>query len=122
MVNAVAAHHHEVEATTIFAYLASAADAITAARPGARMENTQHYLDSLGDLEEIANSFDGVKSPYAIMAGRELRVIVEPAEVDDVEAMQLARSISARIQERMDFPGHIKVVVIRESRCVEYAR
>jgi ribonucrease Y len=122
VVNAVAAHHHEVEATTIFAYLASAADAITAARPGARMENTQHYLDRLGDLEEIANSFDGVKSTYAIMAGRELRVIVEPAEVDDVEAMQLARSISARIQERMDFPGQIKVVVIRESRCVEYAR
>lgn len=122
VVNAVAAHHGEIEATTIYAHLATAADAITAARPGARMENTQQYLDRLGDLEKIANAFPGVKSTYAIMAGRELRVIVEPTEIDDSEAMQLARSIGAQIGERMEFPGQIKVVVIRESRCVEYVR
>jgi ribonuclease Y len=86
------------------------------------MENTQQYLDRLGDLEKIANAFPGVKSTYAIMAGRELRVIVEPTEIDDSEAMQLARSIGAQIGERMEFPGQIKVVVIRESRCVEYVR
>ena len=122
VVNAVAAHHGEIEATTIYAHLATAADAITAARPGARMENTQQYLDRLGDLEKIANAFPGVKSTYAIMAGRELRVVVEPTEIDDSEAMQLARSIGAQIGERMEFPGQIKVVVIRESRCVEYVR
>jgi ribonuclease Y len=122
VVNAVAAHHGEIEATTIYAHLATAADAITAARPGARMENTQQYLDRLADLEKIANAFPGVKSTYAIMAGRELRVIVEPTEIDDLEAVQLARSIGSQIGERMEFPGQIKVVVIRESRCVEYVR
>lgn len=122
VVNAVAAHHREVEPISVYAYLTTAADAITAARPGARMESTQIYLERLGDMEGIANGYDGVESSYAIHAGRELRVMVKSEDVDDEGAMQLARDISADIATRMEFPGQIKVVVMRETRCVEYAR
>ena len=122
VVNAVAAHHREVEPISVYAYLTTAADAITAARPGARMESTQVYLERLGDMEAIANGYDGVESSYAIHAGRELRVVVKSEDVDDEGAMQLARDISADIATRMEFPGQIKVVVMRETRCVEYAR
>ena len=122
VVNAVAAHHREVEPISVYAYLTTAADAITAARPGARMESTQVYLERLGDMEAIANGYDGVESSYAIHAGRELRVMVKSEDVDDEGAMQLARDISADIATRMEFPGQIKVVVMRETRCVEYAR
>ena len=122
VVNAVAAHHREVEPESVYAHLAMAADAITAARPGARNENTHQYLKRLGDLEAIANSFKGVSRTYAIQAGRELRVIVEPEVIDDNEAMNLAREISARLEKEVQFPGQVKVTVIRETRSVEYAR
>lgn len=122
VVNAVAAHHREVEAESVYAHLAMAADAITAARPGARNENTHQYLKRLGDLEEIANSFEGVSRSYAIQAGRELRVLVEPERISDEQALRLAREISARIEQQVHFPGQVKITVIRETRSVEYAR
>ena len=122
VVNAVAAHHKEVEPESVYAHLATAADAITAARPGARNENTHQYLKRLGDLEAIANGFEGVSRTYAIQAGRELRVIVEPEVVNDDQAMELAREISARLEKEVQFPGQVKVTVIRETRSVEYAR
>ena len=122
VVNAVAAHHREVEAESVYAHLAMAADAITAARPGARNENTHQYLKRLGDLEDIANSFEGVSRSYAIQAGRELRVLVEPERINDEAALRLARDISARIESQVNFPGQVKVTVIRETRSIEYAR
>lgn len=119
---AVAAHHHEADgAGNIYASLASAADAITAARPGARSETTELYLKRLAKLEEIATGFPGVKNCYAVHAGREVRVFVLPDQVDDTGAMILARNISRKIHTDMQFPGQIKVTVIRETRCVEYA-
>ncbi len=118
---AVAAHHHEAEGGGIYASLASAADAITAARPGARSEATEIYLNRLAKLEEIACGFPGVKNCYAVHAGREIRVFVLPDQVDDTGAMILARNISRKIHTDMQFPGQIKVTVIRETRCVEYA-
>jgi len=122
IVNAVAAHHREIEPESIYAHLAMAADAITAARPGARNENTHQYLKRLGDLEEIANACPGVSRTYAIQAGRELRVLVHPEEVSDEEALTLARRISGRIEKELQFPGQIKITVIRETRSIEYAR
>lgn len=122
VVNAVAAHHREVEAESVYAHLAMAADAITAARPGARNENTHQYLKRLGDLEAIANQFEGVSRSYAIQAGRELRVLVEPSVISDDQALRLARDISGRIEKEVQFPGQVKVTVIRETRSVEYAR
>jgi len=122
IVNAVAAHHREVEPESVYAHLAMAADAVTAARPGARNENTHQYLKRLGDLEDIANSFEGVTRSYAIQAGRELRVLVEPGDVSDDRAMELARDISGRIEKELQFPGQVKVTVIRETRSIEYAR
>ncbi len=120
--HAVGAHHHESENGNIYASLAAAADAITAARPGARLETTEIYLKRLAQIEAIANSFEGVKTSYAVFAGRELRVIVSPEKVDDNGAIQLARQISHRIEEQVRYPGQIRVTVIRETRCVEYAR
>ena len=120
--NAVASHHGEVEADSLYSVLASAADAISASRPGARSETTQIYLKRLEKLEGIANSFRGVEKSYAMQAGREIRVIVEPGKIDDNEAMQMARNISKQVEQELDYPGQIKVTVIRETRCVEYAR
>ena len=120
--NAVAAHHHDVEGESLYAILATAADAITAARPGARSETTEFYLKRLEKLEGIANSYRGVEKSYAMQAGREIRVIVEPGKIDDNEAMQMARNISKQIEQELDYPGQIKVMVVRETRCVEYAR
>ena len=122
VVNAVAAHHGEVEASNLYAVLASAADAISASRPGARSETTAIYLKRLEKLEAIANSFRGVEKSYAMQAGREIRVIVEPAKIDDHEAMQMARNISKQIEQELKYPGQIKVTVVRETRCVEYAK
>ncbi|WFB37146.1 ribonuclease Y [Kiritimatiellota bacterium B12222] len=122
VVNAVAAHHREVEPESVYAHLAIAADAITAARPGARNENTHQYLQRLEDLEAIANECEGVTRSYAIQAGRELRVLVEPAVINDDEALLLARKISGRIEKELQFPGQVKVTVIRETRSIEYAR
>lgn len=122
VVNAVAAHHNEIEAESIYAILARAGDAMTAARPGARAENTEIYLKRLDKLEQIALSYRGVEKCYAIQAGREIRVIVEPKTIDDNEALLLARNISRQIEHDLQYPGQIKVTVIRETRCVEYAK
>lgn len=120
--NAVAAHHHEVEGESIFVPLVIAADAMTASRPGARSETTDLYIQRLEKLETIANSFRGVVKSFAIQAGREIRVIVEPSKIDDHEAMQMARNISKQVEHELQYPGQIKVTVVRETRCVEYAR
>ena len=120
--NAVAAHHNEVEAESIYAILARAGDTMTAARPGARTETTEIYLKRLEKLEQIANSFRGVEKCFAVHAGREVRVFVEPSHISDDEAVQLARNISKQIELDLQYPGQIKVTVLRETRFVEYAR
>lgn len=122
VVNAVAAHHEEVEAESVYALLASAADAISCSRLGARSETTSVYVKRLEQLEHLANSFEGVQKSYAIHAGREVRIIVDPENMDDNHATVLARDISKKIESDLQYPGQIRVVVIRETRCVEYAR
>lgn len=121
LINAVAAHHMDVEAESIYAVLASAADAISAARVGARSETAEIYIKRLQKLEAITNSFPGVEKSYAIQAGREARIIVQPDKVDDNGLMELARNVAKKIEQELQYPGQIKVVVIRERRCVEYA-
>ncbi len=120
--NAVAAHHDDVEKDSVYAVLASAADAMTAARPGARLDTTDLYLERLDKLEKVALSFKGVDKSYAIQAGRELRVIVEGKQVDDSRALILAHEIANRIQKEVRYPGQVKVTVIRETRAIEYAK
>jgi ribonucrease Y len=120
--NAVAAHHGEVEGESYYAPLVTAADAMTASRPGARSETTELYVQRLEKLEEISRQFRGVIKSFAIQAGRELRVLVEPSKIDDAEAMQMARNISKQIEQELQYPGQIKVTVVRETRCVEYAK
>lgn len=122
VVNAVAAHHEEVEAESVYAILASAADAISCSRLGARSETTSMYVKRLEQLEQLANGFDGVQKSYAIHAGREIRIIVDPESMDDNKAMVLARDISGKIESELQYPGQVRVVVIRETRSVEYAR
>jgi ribonuclease Y len=122
LINAVAAHHEEVEPETMYALLASAADAISSSRVGARSETTDIYAKRLEQLERIANGFEGVEKSYAIQAGREVRVLVQPDKVDDNGAMAIARGISQKIASDLQYPGQIRVMVIRETRCVEYAR
>ena len=122
VVNAVLAHHGEAGVDNAYAALAAAADAITAARPGARTDATDHFLARMENLESLAKAEPGVIRSLAMQAGRELRVFVEPAAIDDAAAIQLARRISKRVEETLDYPGQIKVTVIRETRCVEYAR
>ena len=118
----VASHHHEAEPVTIYGILASAADAISASRPGARSESMELYLQRLEKLETVANNFAGVEKSYALQAGREIRVFVEPSRINDTEAMILARNISRKVEQELQYPGQIKVTVIRETRCVEYAK
>ena len=122
LVNAVAAHHADVEPESLYALLTSAADAISSSRPGARLESKDIYVQRLENLEAIANSFNGVHKTFAIQAGREVRVIVDPDVVDDTAAMQLARDISRKIEQDLQYPGQIRVIVVREMRCIEYAR
>ncbi len=122
VVNIIAAHHHEVEQETIEAVIVESADAISGARPGARREDLEQYIKRLRALEEIANSFKGVNQSYAIQAGREVRIIVRPEDVDDLASTRLARDIAKKIEETMQYPGQIKVTVIRETRAVEFAR
>lgn len=122
VVNAIAAHHGDCEPKTVEAVLVAAADAISGARPGARRETGTNYVKRLEKLEEIASSFNGVDKSYAIQAGREVRVIVKPEQVDDAKAMFLAKDIAKKIEAELEYPGQIKVNVIRESRCVEYAK
>ncbi|PWL45152.1 MAG: ribonuclease Y [Clostridiales bacterium] len=122
VVNAIAAHHGDVEAQTIEAVLVQAADAVSAARPGARRESLDNYVKRLEALEEIANSFKGVEKSYAIQAGREVRIIVKPEDVDEVGTVLMARDIVKKIEKDLDYPGQIKVSVIRETRVVDYAK
>ncbi len=122
VVNCIAAHHHEVEKECVEAFIVEAADAISGARPGARRESLDSYIRRVKQLEEIANTFDGVEQSYALQAGREVRIIVRPEVVDDYASIQLARDIAKRIENDMQYPGQIKVHVIRETRRVEYAK
>ncbi|GBF11324.1 ribonuclease Y [Tepidibacillus infernus] len=122
VVNGIASHHGDVEPTSIIAVLVGAADALSAARPGARRETLETYIKRLEKLEEISESFDGVEKSYAIQAGREVRIMVNPEHIDDNESYILARNITKRIENELDYPGHIKVTVIRETRAVEYAK
>jgi ribonuclease Y len=122
VLNAIMYHHGEEEATCIEAVLVAAADAISASRPGARKETVEAYIKRLQTLEELATSFTGVEKAYAIQAGREIRVIVKPAEIDDVAAATMARDIARKIEEDLEYPGQIKVTVLRETRVIEYAR
>ncbi|MCR4337496.1 MAG: ribonuclease Y [Candidatus Omnitrophica bacterium] len=122
VVNAVASHHNEVECTTIYGILVCAADAISASRPGARAETLETYVKRLESLEKIANSFKGVEKSFALQAGREVRVVVEPDKINDDEAVVMARDLRKRIEQELEYPGQIKVVVLRETRAVEIAK
>lgn len=122
VIHAIQAHHGDVEATTLIASIVQAADAVSAARPGARRENLETYIKRLEKLEEIANSFSGVDKSFAIQAGREVRIMVKPEDVSDDTAVIIARDIVKKIEEEMQYPGQIKVNVIRETRAVEYAK
>ncbi len=122
VVNIIASHHHEVDQTSVEAVIAEAADAISGARPGARREDLEQYIKRLKALENIANDHKGVESSFAIQAGREVRIIVKPEEVDDYEAHQLAKNIANEIEDTLQYPGQIRVTVIRETRSVSYAK
>ena len=122
VVNAIQAHHGDVEPTSIIAVLVQAADSISAARPGARRETLESYIKRIEKLEEIANSFPGVDKCYAIQAGREIRIIVKPEDVSDDEIVLKAREIVKKIESELEYPGQIKVNVIRETRAIEYAK
>ena len=122
IVNAIASHHHEVEQEFVESYIVEAADAISGARPGARRESMETYIKRVKTLEDIANSFEGVEQSYALQAGREVRIIVRPDVIDDYSSLQLARDIARKIEESMQYPGQIKVQVIRETRAVDFAK
>ncbi|MCX5753900.1 MAG: ribonuclease Y [Candidatus Krumholzibacteria bacterium] len=122
IINAVAAHHEDVEATSMITHLISAADAISGARPGARRETLENYIRRLEKLEKIADAFEGVEKSYAIQAGREIRILVNFKKIDDAQSADLCSEIARKIEGDMEYPGQIKVVVVRETRAVDYAR
>ena len=122
VVQGIEEHHLETPSVSIWGYIVSAADAISSARPGARRESLESYLKRLNALETIANGFKEVEKSFAIQAGREIRILVKPEEVDDLGAMRLARDIVKKIEDNLAFPGQIKVTVLRETRAVEYAK
>lgn len=122
VIHAIHAHHGDVEPKTVVACLVQAADAISAARPGARRENLENYIKRLEKLEEIANIFPGVERSYAIQAGREIRIIVKPDEVNDDELILLSRDLAKKVEDELDYPGQIKIHLIRETRAIEYAK
>ena len=122
VVNIIASHHHEVDQESVEAVIVEASDAISGARPGARREDLEQYIKRLRALENVANSYDGVDRSYAIQAGREVRIIVKPEKIDDVEAHRMAKNIAKEIEETMQYPGQIRITVIRESRATEYAK
>ncbi len=122
VVQGVGEHHFETDSTSVWGFLVAAADAVSSARPGARRESLERYLKRLRELEDIANDFKGVEKSYAIQAGREIRILVKPEEIDDLGAMRLARDIVKKIEEGLEYPGQIKVTVLRETRAVDYAK
>ncbi|MGL5232942.1 MAG: HDIG domain-containing metalloprotein, partial [Fusobacteriaceae bacterium] len=122
VLNAVAAHHNEVEFESVEAILVQASDAISASRPGARRETLSTYIKRLESLEEIAKSFDGVESSFAIQAGREIRIVINPEIISDDQATIMAREMAKKIEETMQYPGQIKVTILRETRAVDYAK
>jgi len=122
VINAILSHHGDVEPSCVESVIVAAADAVSAARPGARRETLESYLKRLTQLEEIANSFEGVEKTFAVQAGREIRVIVKPESVDDIAAVQLSRDLTKEIESQMEYPGQIKVVIIRETRVIDYAK
>ena len=122
IIHAIEAHHGDVEPKTVLAFIIMAADAIRAARPGARRENMESYIKRLETLEALCNGFEGVESSYAVQAGREVRILVQPDKVGDDQVILLARQVAKKIEDELDYPGQIKVSVIRESRATEYAK
>ena len=122
VINAVEAHHGDVEPQTVEAVLVAAADAISASRPGARRETLENYIKRLEKLESIADSFKGVEKSFAIQAGREVRIIVKPEQISDSEMTILARDVAKKVEDEMEYPGQIKVNIIRETRVVDYAK
>ncbi len=122
IISAMQSHHEEYPYETIESVIVQTADAISGGRPGARRDSVENYLKRLQDLEAIATSYKGVERSYAIQAGREVRVFVNPMEVSDIEAKKMAREIAIRIEQELKYPGEIKVIVVRENRTIEYAR
>ena len=122
VIHAIEAHHNDVEPRTVIACLVQAADAISAARPGARRENVENYIRRLEKLEELTGTYPGVEKSYAIQAGREVRIMVKPEEVSEDNMILLARDLAKKIENELEYPGQIKLNVIRETKAVEYAK
>jgi ribonuclease Y len=122
VINSIAAHHSEAESESLEAFIVAAADAISGARPGARRESLETYVKRIKALEEVANSFDGVAESYAIQAGREIRILVKPEQIDDLAALQLSKDVAKTVEENLQYPGQIKITVIRETRAVDFAK
>ena len=122
VVNAIASHHGDTQATSVISVIVAIADALSASRPGARNDSLENYISRLSQLEEIGNEIKGVEKTYAVQAGRELRVVVKPEEVDDLEAHRIAREVKDKIEANMKYPGTIKITVVRETRAIEEAK